>query len=160
MEFDKDLRSIQEARDLAALGNKAAKELEDYTEERIEAIIKNMVRVGEEHAYELAKMAVEETGFGVVEDKVFKNHMASGMLYDYIKDMKTISIIEEDKSNRTATIDHASLSGALVAPALTAVHIEPRSLEPGERREAQRATVGLRDILPARRRKGDRRAHV
>lgn len=104
MEFDKDLRSIQEARDLAALGNKAAKELEDYTEERIEAIIKNMVRVGEEHAYELAKMAVEETGFGVVEDKVFKNHMASGMLYDYIKDMKTIGIIEEDKSNGTATV--------------------------------------------------------
>ena len=53
---------------------------------------------------ELAKMAVEETGFGVVEDKVFKNHMASGMLYDYIKDMKTIGIIEEDKSNGTATV--------------------------------------------------------
>lgn len=104
MEFDKDLRSIQEARDLAELGNKAAKALEEYTEEQIEAIIRNMVRVGEEHAYELARMAVEETGFGVVEDKVYKNHMASGMLYESIKDMKTVGIINKDDVNKTVEV--------------------------------------------------------
>lgn len=101
MEYDKDLRSIQEARDLARKGEEAAKALENYTEDQIDAIIRNMVRVGEEHALELAKMAVEETGFGIVNDKVYKNHMATGMLYESIKDMKTQGIINEDKEKRT-----------------------------------------------------------
>ncbi|SFE34457.1 acetaldehyde dehydrogenase [Peptostreptococcaceae bacterium pGA-8] len=104
MEFDKDLRSIQEARDLANMGSKAAKALEEFTEEQIDKIIRNMVRVGEEHALELAQMAVEETGFGIVEDKVFKNHMATGMLYESIKDMKTQGIIGEDKINKTVEV--------------------------------------------------------
>ena len=104
MEFDKDLRSIQEARILAEEGNKAALELAEYTEEQIDKIIKNMVRVGEEHALELAEMAVEETGFGIVEDKVYKNHMATGLLYESIKDMKTQGIIKENKENRTVEI--------------------------------------------------------
>ncbi|MDY2960284.1 MAG: acetaldehyde dehydrogenase (acetylating) [Hornefia sp.] len=104
MEFDKDLKSIQEARNLASLGAKAARALEDYTEEQIDKIIRNMVRVGEEHAFELAQMAVEDTGFGIVNDKVYKNHMASGLLYDYIRDMKTAGIIEEDKEKRTVTL--------------------------------------------------------
>lgn len=104
MEFDKDLRSIQEARDLAEAGHKATVALEDFTEEQIDKIIRNMVRVGEEHAHELAEMAVEETGFGIVNDKVFKNHMASGMLYESIKDMKCQGIIKEDKVNKTYEI--------------------------------------------------------
>ena len=56
----------------------------------------NMVRVAEENAVSLAQMAVEETGFGKVADKTYKNHMASTLLYDAIKDMKTIGIISED----------------------------------------------------------------
>ncbi len=104
MELDKDLKSIQEARDLARAGNEAAKLLSEYSEEQIDAIIRNMVRVGEEHAYELAAMAVEETGFGIVEDKLFKNHMATGMLYEDIKDMKTQGIIGEDKAKRTVEV--------------------------------------------------------
>ena len=104
MEFDKDLRSIQEARDLAEAGHKAAKELEHYSEEQIDKIIRNMVRVAEEHAYELAEMAVEETGFGIVKDKVYKNHLASGILYESIKDMKTQGILKEDKENRTVEV--------------------------------------------------------
>lgn len=104
MNFDKDLVSIQEARDLARLGHDAAVALEEYTQEQIDKIIKNMVRVAEEHAFELAKMAVDETCFGIVMDKVYKNHLASGVLYDAIKDMKTIGVIAEDKKNRTVEI--------------------------------------------------------
>lgn len=98
--FDKDLRSIQEARDLARLGKTAANNIAEYTEEQIDKIIRNMVRVAEENAACLAKMAVEETGFGKVEDKTYKNHLASGILYESIKDMKTIDIIEEDEVNK------------------------------------------------------------
>ncbi|MBS5823099.1 MAG: acetaldehyde dehydrogenase (acetylating) [Clostridium argentinense] len=98
--FDKDLRSIQEARNLARLGKIAADKIADYTEEQIDKIIRNMVRVAEENAACLAQMAVEETGFGKVEDKTFKNHLASTILYDSIKDMKTIGVINEDKENK------------------------------------------------------------
>ena len=98
--FDKDLRSIQEARNLARLGKVAADKIADYTEEQIDKIIRNMVRVAEENAACLAQMAVEETGFGKVEDKTFKNQLASTILYDSIKDMKTIGVINEDKENK------------------------------------------------------------
>jgi acetaldehyde dehydrogenase (acetylating) len=102
--FDKDLRSIQEARDLARLGKVAANKIADYTEEQIDKILRNMVKVAEENAVCLAQMAVEETGFGKVEDKTFKNHLAATILYDSIKDMKTIDIIREDEVNKLIEI--------------------------------------------------------
>ena len=46
----------------------------------------------------LAKLAVEETGMGVVEDKVIKNHYASEYIYNAYRNMKTCGVIEEDKS--------------------------------------------------------------
>ncbi|WP_346879117.1 acetaldehyde dehydrogenase (acetylating) [Clostridium sp. UBA7791] len=102
--FDKDLRSIQEARDLARLGKVAANKIADYTEEQIDKILRNMVRIAEENAVCLAQMAVEETGFGKVEDKTFKNHLAATILYESIKDMKTIDIIREDEVNKIIEI--------------------------------------------------------
>lgn len=102
--FDKDLRSIQEARNLARIGKVAANKIADYTEEQIDKILRNMVRVAEEHAVCLAQMAVEETGFGKVEDKTYKNHLAATILYDSIKDMKTIGITKEDEINKLIEI--------------------------------------------------------
>lgn len=102
--LDKDLRSVQEARNLARLGKAAADQIADYTEEQIDRILKNMVKVAEEHAVCLAKMAVEETGFGKVEDKTYKNHMASTMVYDAVKEMKTIGVIKEDPINKVIDI--------------------------------------------------------
>jgi acetaldehyde dehydrogenase (acetylating) len=102
--FDKDLRSIQEARDLARLGKVATEKIADYTEEQIDRILRNMVKVAEENSVCLAQMAVEETGFGKVNDKTYKNHMASTILYDAIKDMKTIGVIREDEVNKLIEI--------------------------------------------------------
>lgn len=102
--FDKDLRSIQEARDLARAGKIAADKIATYTEEQIDKILRNMVKVAEEHAVCLAQMAVEETGFGKVEDKTFKNHLASTILYDSIKNMKTMGVIGRDEINRTIEV--------------------------------------------------------
>lgn len=104
MEFDKDLESIQRARDLARRGKIAAAKMAEYTQEQVECILKNMVRVAEENRFYLAKMAVEETGFGKVQDKEFKNHMASTMVYEAIKDMKTVDIIEEDEEKKILTV--------------------------------------------------------
>lgn len=102
--FDRDLDSIQKARDLARKGKIAANKISEFTEEQIEKIIKNMVRFAEDNKFYLAQMAVEETGFGKIEDKMFKNHMASTMVYEAIKDMKTVGIIEEDKEKKIMKI--------------------------------------------------------
>ena len=102
--MDLDLQSIQEARDLARLGEVATKKLAEYTKAQIDAILVNMVKIAKEHAVCLAKMAVEETGFGKIEDKTYKNHMASVLLYDEIRDMKTIGIIHEDSRNMVMDI--------------------------------------------------------
>ena len=94
--MDYDLRSVQEARDLARLGKIATQQIAHYSDEQIDKILRNMVRVAEANAVMLAQMAVEETGFGKVEDKTYKNHMASTILYNAMKDMKTNGIIGED----------------------------------------------------------------
>jgi len=101
---DVDLLSIQEARDLARKAKAAQTILASYNEEQIEKIIKNMVKVASENAVRLAEMAVEETGFGKVKDKTIKNRFASVDLYNYIKDMKTIGVIKEDKVKRVIEI--------------------------------------------------------
>lgn len=110
--IDYDLRSVQEARDLARKGQIATEKLATYTEDQIDRIIRNMVRVAEENAVTLAQMAVEETGFGKVADKTYKNHMASTLLYDAIKDMKTIGVIHDDPA--LGTMDVADPVGLLM----------------------------------------------
>jgi len=55
-----------------------------------------MVVAGLEHAIELAQLAMEETGFGVFEDKVVKNLIATEFLYDCLKDKRTVGLISED----------------------------------------------------------------
>ena len=99
-QFDLDLRSIQEARDLARKGAAAAKQVAGYTSEQIDRILKSMVEAAREHAACLGKMAVEETGFGKALDKAYKNHAASVLLYEDIKDMKTVGIISEDPEKK------------------------------------------------------------
>lgn len=98
--YDYDLQSIQESRNLARLGKIAADSFADYSEEQVDRILQNMVRAAEENSVTLAKMAVEDTGFGKVEDKVYKNHMASTLVYNYIKDMKCAGILNEDPVNK------------------------------------------------------------
>lgn len=102
--FDYDLRSIQEARDLARSGEAAAKKIAQFSEAQLDCILKSMAKAGEEHSLCLAEMAVQETGFGKVMDKAYKNHAASTLLYEQIKDMKTRGILAEDTVNKTIDV--------------------------------------------------------
>ncbi|MGC7870693.1 acetaldehyde dehydrogenase (acetylating) [Desulfosporosinus sp. SYSU MS00001] len=102
--FDYDLQSVQETRNLARQAKLAQAELAKFNCEQIDKIIRNMVKAAEENAVALAKMAVEETGFGKVEDKTFKNHFASTELYEFIKTMPTIGVIREDTVNKVTEI--------------------------------------------------------
>ena len=104
VEFDNDLQSIQEARNLARKGLEATHKMATFTSEQVDRIILSMKKAAEKHSALLAKMAVEETGFGVVEDKQFKNYAASTMLYEEIKDMQTVGIISEDLEKKTLAV--------------------------------------------------------
>lgn len=111
-QYDYDLRSIQEARNLARQGAEAARKMAAYTEGQIDQILKSMVKAAIEHEACLAKMAVEETGFGKELDKTYKNHAASVLLYENIKDMKTVGILSEDPEK--GTMDVAAPAGLVM----------------------------------------------
>ncbi|MDP4160137.1 MAG: acetaldehyde dehydrogenase (acetylating) [Bacillota bacterium] len=102
--FDYDLQSVQETRNLARQAKLAQTQLAKFNGEQIDKIIRNMVKVAEENAASLAKLAVEETGFGKVEDKIFKNHFASTELYQFIQPMQTIGVIKDDEVNKIKEI--------------------------------------------------------
>lgn len=99
MTLDRDLQSIQEVRDLVANAKKAQKGLAKLSQEQIDRIICEIAKDCAANAQNLAKMAVEETGFGVWEDKVLKNLLGSSITYDYCKNMKTVGIIKEDNGD-------------------------------------------------------------
>ncbi|SET25171.1 acetaldehyde dehydrogenase [Natronincola peptidivorans] len=110
---DKDLQSIQEVRNLIGRAKEAQRELSTFSQEKIDSIIKSMAKAAEEASKSLAKKAAEETGFGKYEDKIIKNLFASKAVYEYIKDMKTVGILKEDKEKRLMEI--ASPVGVIAA---------------------------------------------
>jgi acetaldehyde dehydrogenase / alcohol dehydrogenase len=76
----------------------AQKKFSTYTQEQVDAIFKAAAIAANKARIPLAKMAVEETGMGIVEDKVIKNHYAAEYIYNAYKNTKTCGVIEEDKS--------------------------------------------------------------
>jgi acetaldehyde dehydrogenase/alcohol dehydrogenase len=76
----------------------AQKQFATYTQEQVDEIFRQAAMAANNARISLAKMAVEETGMGIVEDKVIKNHFAAEYIYNKYKDDKTCGIIEEDKS--------------------------------------------------------------
>ena len=100
MEFDKDLRSIQEVRNLVAKAKAAQQAYAEFSQEQVDRITKAITDACVANAEKLAKMAVEETGFGVWQDKILKNLLGSAITYDSIKDMKTVGILTEDRQKQ------------------------------------------------------------
>ena len=76
----------------------AQKEFSTYSQEKVDEIFKAAAIAANKARIPLAKMAVEETGMGVVEDKVIKNNFAAEYIYNKYKNEKTCGIIEEDTS--------------------------------------------------------------
>lgn len=100
MPLDYDLQIIQEARNMARAAAAAQETLETYTQQQLDCIVKAMVDAALANAEWLAQMAVDETKYGIYEHKVIKNTFASQTVYEYIKDMKTKGIINEDPINK------------------------------------------------------------
>ncbi len=104
MELDKDIRSTQEVRNLVAKAKAAQLEFKHFNQSQVDKIVKAMADAGFEASEKLAKMAHQETGFGKWEDKVVKNQFGSRDVYNSIKDLKTVGIIEIKENGKIVKI--------------------------------------------------------
>lgn len=102
--LDKDLVSLQEVRNLLKGAHEAATKLATLNQTQIDRIVKAIADAGYAHAEKLARMANEETGFGKWQDKIIKNVFASQIVYEAIKDQKTVGIIKDDKETKVMDI--------------------------------------------------------
>lgn len=91
---DNDRRDEVDA--IVGLAAGAARAFREFDQGQVDRIVDAMVRAGVRAAAELARLAIEETGFGVFEDKVVKNYVATEFLSDYLRDKKSVGVIEED----------------------------------------------------------------
>ncbi len=104
LQADRDLASIAEARALARRAKQAWLELAEFSQEKIDAIVDAMAAAATAQAEAFARLAVEETGFGVVDDKIQKNLFASQKVYNFIKPMKTVGVIARHEDRRVIEI--------------------------------------------------------
>ena len=95
---EEEKKRIEEMIDsLVKRAKKASEEYMKLDQEQVDEIVKQMAMAGLEHHMELAKMAVEETGRGIYEDKITKNMFATEYIYHSIKYDKTVGVIEDNE---------------------------------------------------------------
>jgi acetaldehyde dehydrogenase (acetylating) len=94
---DRDLISIQEARQAVERASEAQKKFAAFSQEQIDAVVEACASAATEAGEQLARLAVEETGYGNVADKIIKNRLASVHVPRAIRGMKTVDIIREDR---------------------------------------------------------------
>lgn len=104
MALDKDIQSRQQARDMARLAKEAQKEFKHFNQAQVDKIVKAMVDAGMREAERLGKMAHEETGFGKPEDKKTKNIFATSHVWESIKDLKTVGVVDSQNNGKLLKI--------------------------------------------------------
>jgi acetaldehyde dehydrogenase (acetylating) len=114
--MDPDLESIQEARRLVEKAAEAQKVLERFSQEQIDAVVAAMAEAARQHAEPLARLAVEETTYGVVADKVEKNLFSARDVFNAIKNLKTVGVIREDAENGVVEVAVAAGVVAAIIP--------------------------------------------
>ena len=101
---DTDLTSISNARALARAAKDARSPLAELSQERIDAIVTAMATAVTPHAGALAKLAVEETGYGVEADKIQKNLFASQRVFEFIRPMRTVGVVNRIEEKKIVEI--------------------------------------------------------
>ncbi|HSL53035.1 MAG TPA: aldehyde dehydrogenase family protein [Pyrinomonadaceae bacterium] len=97
MSVDKDLVSVQQARDLVEAAHRAQAQVAEFDQAKIDRICEAMARAALSEAARLGAMAVEETGFGVPDDKREKNRFAAEDVWNYFRGLKTKGIVSDSK---------------------------------------------------------------
>jgi acetaldehyde dehydrogenase (acetylating) len=111
--MEKDLESIQEARELLTAAHNAWLKFENFPEDHVERILQEISKAGIANAESLARSAVEETGYGNIEHKTLKNLFCADNVYRAIRPMKTVGIVNEDKEKKIFEV--ASPIGVIAA---------------------------------------------
>lgn len=102
--IDYDLLAIQEMREAVRKAKEAQLKYKLFSQEQVDTVVRSVAEAACHKAYELAVLAVEETGMGVIEHKKLKNEVGSKSVFEWIKDEKTVGIIKEDRLNRLLEI--------------------------------------------------------
>jgi acetaldehyde dehydrogenase (acetylating) len=110
---DRDLISIQEARELAARAAESQKKFATFTQEQVDAVVDACAKAATEAGERLARLAVEETGYGNVPDKILKNRLGSVNVHRAIRGMRTVGILREDAEKKILEV--ASPVGVVAA---------------------------------------------
>jgi acetaldehyde dehydrogenase (acetylating) len=97
MSVDKDLVSVQQARDLVEAAHRAQAQVAEFDQAKIDRICEAMARAALAEAARLGAMAVEETGFGVPDDKREKNRFAAEDVWNYFRGLRTKGVVSESK---------------------------------------------------------------
>ncbi|NLG98736.1 MAG: aldehyde dehydrogenase family protein [Chloroflexi bacterium] len=103
-QFDLDLQSIQEARSLAAACREAQRQFATASQAEVDRICEAMAEAAYAESERLAKLANEETGFGVVAHKTIKNQFASRGVWNSIKDIATVGVLKRDEVHKVIEI--------------------------------------------------------
>jgi acetaldehyde dehydrogenase (acetylating) len=101
---DRDLASIAEARALARRAKQAWLTLAEFSQDKIDAVVDAVAAAATAQAEAFARMAVDETGFGVYEDKIQKNLFASQKVYQFIRPMRTVGVVARYDDRRVVEI--------------------------------------------------------
>ena len=97
MSVDKDLVSVQQARDLVEAAHRAQAQVAAFDQAKIDRICETMARAALAEAARLGAMAVEETGYGIPADKQEKNRFAAEDVWNYFKGLRTKGVVSESK---------------------------------------------------------------
>jgi acetaldehyde dehydrogenase (acetylating) len=97
MSADKDLISVQQARDLVEAAFKAQAEIVRFDQAKIDRICEAMSKAALREAARLGAMAVEETGYGIADDKREKNRFAAEDVWNYFRGLRTVGVVSESK---------------------------------------------------------------
>jgi acetaldehyde dehydrogenase (acetylating) len=110
---DRDLISIQEARELVARAAAAQKKFSAFSQEQVDAVVEVCAKAAAVNAETLARTAVEESGYGNVPDKIIKNTLAAVEVSRAIRTMRTVGILREDREK--GIVEVASPVGVVAA---------------------------------------------
>ncbi len=102
--MDADLRSVQQARDLAVAAREAMRSFQFASQQQVDTICEAMVAAAMKEAGRLGQMAHEETGFGYPAHKKLKNEFAAQGVWDSIKDIPTCGVLRHDEKNKVVEI--------------------------------------------------------
>lgn len=92
---DRDLQAVQQARTLVQQAHEAQKVFKTFSQEQVDRVFAAMAAAGFRAAEQMARLAVEETGYGKISDKIVKNQFGTRDVYEAYRDMRTVGVVNE-----------------------------------------------------------------